>query len=147
MEGGLVITDNFQCQTRRELLFTFSVLARVILAETEEECIRILSEMAGFLVPVSVGSEFRTFEELYPDTDLRRPVISEWDSFPGSGDSTAIGHWPFNSKLGPANSVGIFGMSSGTLGLCIAAEGTRSAGRRGADSWFLLHAMIPGWQR
>ena len=86
------------------MLSTFSGLTSVILAENEDECIKILSEMAGFPVPVSIGSEFRTFEEFYPDTDLRRPVVSEWDGFPGSGDSTAFGNLPYNSKFGPAKS-------------------------------------------
>ena len=81
IQGGLVPVENFRSQSRRDLLSTCSVLARIILADTEEECIKILSEMAGFPVPVSIGSEFRTFEEVDPDTNIRRPVVSEWDGF------------------------------------------------------------------
>ena len=92
IQGGLVPVENFRSQSRRDLLSTCSVLARIILADTEEECIKILSEMAGFPVPVSIGSEFRTFEEVDPDTHIQRPVVSEWDGFPGAGDSTAFGH-------------------------------------------------------
>ena len=54
----------------------------------------------------------------------------------GGDESSAFGFWPYNTKLGPAKAVGIFGMSSGPFGLCIAAKGTDYEGRKGVGSWF-----------
>ena len=96
----------------------------------------MLSELAGFLVTVSIGCEFKTFEEIDPLTGQKRPEVSEWDGFPGASNSICVGFKAPNTKLGPASAVGIFSMSSGKMGLRIAAKGTNSPERAGADAWY-----------
>ena len=116
--------DAWRSKSVLDLIRAFVNLSRVILADTEKEMVEMLSDLAGFTKSVVIGDSCLSYAKIDPVSRDRLPPVFEWTDFPGTNKTTTFVECPAGFVIHYCKHIGIYGSTSGGVGLCVCVSGT-----------------------
>ena len=99
---------------------TAEVLGRLSMSTDEDDVVGYLSELAGFVRPLTIGARLITRHDWGPDIGLDYPQPAEWSAIPYSRGAARVGALPNSENLGSeVKEVVVFCFPNGMPGLAV----------------------------